>query len=106
MKEQLLSNSERTLPRKVADKFGYLISFVTGPIAAIEGFKFLLIGAYPAAAIAGTWAFMDLTQIRQHGKPRNEQSWYNPEKIWDKIWGVKGSDRFNQSSMRMITASS
>lgn len=104
MKELQQSNGERTLPRKIADKVGFGIAFVTGPIAAIESVKALLIGAYPLAIIAGTWAFMDLTQIREHGKTKNEQSWYNPERIADLFWGTKGSNRFNHTSLSTIRA--
>jgi hypothetical protein len=38
---------------------------------------------------------MEHAQFTQHGKPPEQQSWYNPERIMDRI---VGSLRFNKAS--------
>lgn len=92
MKEQ----SERSLLRKTADKVFLGVSLVTLPIGLYVAGSSLIAGEFVTAAVAGGFAFIDYTQIREHGKPPSEQSWWNPEKILDRFW--RGSNRLKQNT--------
>jgi hypothetical protein len=97
--------AERGKTRKVIDKVGRAASYVTLPLGLLAGGGALLAGEYAAAAVAGTGVFLDATQIRERKRRPDQQSWYNPERIMDKIWsGEKGRNKFNQNSTRMAMA--
>lgn len=96
--------SERGPIRKLVDKGFFGISLVTLPLSLYVAGTSILAGEFTKSFIASGFAFLDFTQIRQHGKAPTEQSWYNPERIMDK---VLGSLRFQQpTSTRMALASS
>ena len=88
-------NQERSFARKVLDKISLGFSFISLPFETIGAVGSLISGGFLPAAALGGLAFLDLTQIREHGRPPEQQSWYNPERIMDK---VIGSLRLNHTS--------
>lgn len=95
MKERL-PQTERSFTRKVVDKAFLGFSFITLPLGLYAAGTSLLAGELVRAAIASGAAFLDITQIKEHGRSPEKQSWYNPEKILDKILG-RGSNRLRHS---------
>ncbi len=103
---------ERGSIRKVVDKVGYGVAYVSGTFGVIGGVGALMTGNIPLAALAAGFVFLDYTQIRQHGLPPEKQSWYNPERILDKVSAMifkqnRGSNHFKQpysSAMLRATA--
>lgn len=83
----VMNTPERGPIRKAVDKAAFGLAFVTLPLALVGGVGALISGEFIVAGVAGTSAFLDYTQIRQHGKPPVEQSWYNPERLMDKAVG-------------------
>ncbi len=60
-------------------------------------------GNFVWAGIFGTLMFLDYTQFREHNRPPREQSWYNPERIMDRL---VGSLRLGHSTPRTAFAAS
>jgi len=90
---------ERGFARRTLDKVTYGISFITLPLGVVTAGASVTVGSFTTAAIAGGFAFMDYTQIKEHGREPEKQSWYNPERIYDRVFG-----RFQPSSTRMVRA--
>lgn len=85
---------ERGTLRKVMDKAGWGGSLLFGlPLSIATTIGAAATGAWWAAAGGLAWAKVEYTQIVEHHKKPEEQSWYNPERIMDKIIG---SLRFKQ----------
>lgn len=81
---------ERSFLKKTIDKVGYAAAFVTLPLGLYVGGTALLAGEMGKAAVAGTFAFLDFTQIREHGRPPEKQSSWNPERLGDAIFNFFG----------------
>lgn len=94
-------SNERGFARKVVDKAFLGVSLVTLPIGLYVAGTSVLAGEFIRGAIASGFAFIDYTQIKEHDKPPKEQSWYNPERIMDRIVGW-GSNRFKQASSSKV----
>lgn len=88
-------NTERSFFRKTVDKIALGVSFFTLPFSLVAGVSAVGAAELLKAGGAFTWSFLDVTQIREHGRKPEEQSWYNPERIMDR---VIGSLRFNKKS--------
>ena len=82
-------NKERSLPRRIFDKVGYGSAFISLPFETIGAVGSIATGAWIPTLALGGLAFLDITQIREHGKSPEQQSWYNPERLWDRVWGRK-----------------
>lgn len=98
--------TERGTFRKFVDKALLGVSFVTFPLGLYVAGTSLIAGEFLRAAVASGFAFVDYTQIKEHGRSPEKQSWYNPERILDKILG-RGSNRLKHaptSSMVYATA--
>lgn len=91
--------AERGWVRKTFDKAGLGISLITLPLGLYTAGTSIVAGEMTRAAIAGAWSFLDFTQIREHGRPPEKQSFYNPERVFDRVFGW-----FKPSSNRMIRA--
>ncbi len=96
-------NTERSFPRRVFDKIGFGSAFISLPFETVGSITSLMTGALIPAVALGGLAFLDVTQIREHGKPAEQQSWYNPEKLWDRVWGRQ---RIHSSRMANLESSS
>ena len=87
--------SERGLLRKSLDKVFLGFSFITLPLGVGVAATSLWAAQWGTAALASGSAFLDFTQIKEHNRPPEKQSWYNPERIMDRLIG---SLRFNTTS--------
>jgi hypothetical protein len=87
--------TERSFLRKSLDKVFLGISFITLPLGVGVAASSLLAAQWGTAAIASGSAFLDFTQIKEHGRSPEQQSWYNPERLADRLIG---SLRFNKTS--------
>ena len=97
--------TERGPIRKVVDKATLGLSLVTLPLGIVTGVRALWAGNYMMATLAGGSTFMDFTQIKEHNRPPEKQSFYNPERIMDKVFSmVRGRNRFSSSTSRMVHA--
>jgi hypothetical protein len=92
--------SERGMLRKTLDKVFLGFSFITLPLGVGIAASSLLAAHWGTAALASGSAFLDFTQIKEHSKPPEQQSWYNPERLMDR---VIGSLRFNKASRLAYT---
>jgi hypothetical protein len=88
-------HTERGMLRKSLDKVFLGFSFITLPLGVGVAATSLWAAQWGTAALASGSAFLDFTQIREHSKPPEQQSWYNPERIMDRLIG---SLRFNTTS--------
>lgn len=96
-----MNKIERGPVKKTLDKATYLLAFVTLPLAIVGGVGAFAAGKFLTAGIAGTSAFLDYIQIKEHDKPPEAQSIYNPERITDLL--VNPWRFFNKStSTRMM----
>lgn len=105
MSERLPSlGQSRNKTRQLVDKLGYGLAFITLPLGIYAGGAAFLAGEVSRGFMISGLAFLDFTQIREHGRSIEKQSPWNPERLWDKVWGRK---RFNQTpSMAMVRAAS
>lgn len=115
MAERLHSQStERGPVRRMVDKGTRLLaypSFVLGVATAVGA---ATTGNVPLLLFATGSSFLDFTQIKERNLSPEKQSWYNPERLMDKITAAlskrnRGSNRFNIQehpaySSRMLAA--
>lgn len=90
---------ERGWVRKTFDKVGVGVSAVTLPLSLYTAGTSVAAGNMLRAAVAGIWAFLDFTQLREHGRPPEKQSFYNPERVYDRVFGW-----FKPASTRTVRA--
>ena len=91
---------ERGPLRKTLDKVFFGFSFITLPLGVGIAASSLMAAQWGTAALASGSAFLDFTQIKEHSRPPEKQSWYNPERLMDR---VIGSLRFNKTSRLAYT---
>jgi hypothetical protein len=91
-------STERSFLRKSLDKVFLGFSFITLPLGIGVAASSLLAAQWSTAALASGSAFLDFTQIKEHSRPPEKQSWYNPERVMDGVSKAIGRLRFNKAS--------
>lgn len=87
---------EKNFGRRILDKTLFGVSLITLPLGIYTAGTSLLAGEFFKGAAAFGFAFLDYTQIKEHGLPPEQQSKYNPERILNKIMSL-GSKRFQHA---------
>ena len=82
-----MADTERGPVRKVFDKAGLVTSAVTIPGEIIGLGTALAAGSLGGVLLFSALLKMEHAQFTQHGKPPEQQSWYNPERIMDRLIG-------------------
>lgn len=96
-----MERGERGPVRKLADKAFLGLSFITLPLGIYTAGTSFLAGEMMRGLIFSGFAFMDYTQIKEHGRSPEKQSWYNPERIMDRFIG---SNRLKSPTKSMVHA--
>ncbi len=93
-----MASTERGLARKVFDKAGLVTSAVTVPSEIIGLGAAIAAGSLGGVLLFSSLLKMEHAQFTQHGKPPEQQSWYNPERLWDRVFAGIGRLRINKTS--------